>query len=1117
MACVVSFKERQQRKTQLHSQIDGAYAAQEIEYPSEVDFPSNLVPPMVQPLVQEAVDHRMADFEATARQLAEQAIEERGPATTEEEVRTRLDEEFQRILWEALEEESRPTEEDDEDLEQEEPADDEPETLFDDDVAFFPYPNKTALLLDVVDNLGRCQFTSAQMGLVLHLLKHLGARNVPSLKGLRKIQKRVHEDFGNKPVKITSTLGNIFYTNNIRQAIARDFGNPLLAPHLHLYPEEVVKGPVSERWQAERALDYTADQLTPMFTDGQRRWWINEVAQLKTGQFVIPKTWITRQGKLTSDAYVVTRVAGDSWDCDGQEIEIASEELESNFDDIVAKYRPDLLWTERSRQFIPGDRDMYVVGVSIWIDDQYNKFLVMLGQNTSLPGKLLKQEFHMHFMAASQNATTADTETTPIICFNAHTKREAALVLRVVDKDCDNPQQSEEASHMISASACFPCRKCKWGGRTTSVMNVGVARSVEEIRADLEKQLRMATKGNATAIEKEQKDTGTKDKLTQYWIERVLARVQSMVAEDPRRSKDDIAEEAWKWLQDQAGDKMNPLLDVTGLDPARDTPVEILHTILLGVIKYVWHHLHTNQWSDADRQLLAIQLQSTDIGSMKIPPVRGAYMIQYKNNLIGKHYKTIMQTLAFHVHDICTPEQLQLIKVSADLGARVWVPVIDDMEKYIEELKVAVANVLDAWDAVDPLRVLVKIKLHLLVHLPDDVKRFGPPVRFSTETQEGYNAVFRMCSINSNKQAPSRDIAMKFSAMNSVKHALCGGYWWSASGNEWTQPSVEVKRLVLDDPVFQRHLGWVSSSTPKPGFVRACALEKHCALPWQETRAAQHLSGPDRPSMESLWKRGQYVVTKSGDHVKDLTWVFVRDAKGVLVLGRVSEIVVSKEMSFVMLERFICTQKRHPTLDWPVIRRPSGAEITTQNITSYLVVKGSDIEFACSIQHDCIRGSCRPSVVGKQRQEREETTHNISLIKHDDDEHFVLNMGSTHNFADLISVAVKAKSTCTAAREKTAQRRRETTAAKKKRAEDELEAASLEAEKAEMGAEDSVDEEDEEMVNSDKEQEPEEEEELTPARERESDDDYIPVTVGTKRQRSARSRGRSGGSKRART
>ncbi|KAF6747938.1 hypothetical protein DFP72DRAFT_763640, partial [Ephemerocybe angulata] len=67
-----------------------------------------------------------------------------------------------------------------------------------------------------------------------------------------------------------------------------------------------------------------------------------------------------------------------------------------------------------------------------------------------------------------------------------------------------------------------------------------------------------------------------------------------------------------------------------------------------------------------------------------------------------------------------------------------------------------------------------KIKLHLLKHLPDNIRRFGLAVRFATEVFECFNAIFRMSSVLSNHQAPSRDIALKNVELDWVKHLLSG-------------------------------------------------------------------------------------------------------------------------------------------------------------------------------------------------------------------------------------------------------------------------------------------------------------------------------------------------------
>ena len=96
----------------------------------------------------------------------------------------------------------------------------------------------------------------------------------------------------------------------------------------------------------------------------------------------------------------------------------------------------------------------------------------------------------------------------------------------------------------------------------------------------------------------------------------------------------------------------------------------------------MWHNLHTS-WSAADRDLFVIRLESTDIDGLNIPPIRAAYMMQYRNGLIGKHFKTLMQTMVFHVPGIVRDEQFTLIKAMGSLGALLWVPQIENMDEYL--------------------------------------------------------------------------------------------------------------------------------------------------------------------------------------------------------------------------------------------------------------------------------------------------------------------------------------------------------------------------------------------------------------------------------------------------
>ena len=80
----------------------------------------------------------------------------------------------------------------------------------------------------------------------------------------------------------------------------QDFSNPEIAKHLNFYPEET-DGPISEVWQADRWKEFSPSELTPMYSRGMRRFYIDEVAQLDTGEYVIPCNWIIRKKVLTAD------------------------------------------------------------------------------------------------------------------------------------------------------------------------------------------------------------------------------------------------------------------------------------------------------------------------------------------------------------------------------------------------------------------------------------------------------------------------------------------------------------------------------------------------------------------------------------------------------------------------------------------------------------------------------------------------------------------------------------------------------------------------------------------------------------------------------------------------
>ncbi|KAJ7266270.1 hypothetical protein C8J57DRAFT_1069087 [Mycena rebaudengoi] len=907
------------------------------------------------------------------------------------------------------------------------------------------------MLLDIIDNLPRLRMSSNQFKMILWLLKECKVANVPTYSGFRAMQVHLRGlCSGSEPKAYTSSVGNKFFVNDIRESIARDLANPEVAKNLQFYPEETT-GPISEVWQAERWKEFKPSELTPMYARGLRQFYIDELAELESGDIVMPLAWIKRGGVLCADCVDIIpspvsffpnlyfprlyqSQAG--WNMSTNIRSISASDFQYNYDDIIQRVGDTIIWAgwhsitqvagTKAPQMpnplreIAGGDDLYVVMVPIWADDvsgnkskQYNKHINMYMANSNLPGQLLQQEYFVRFVSTSPHATSPeqfsaikeqiqDTHTNPIRCYNSDTHRNCCVILRVPSLPADNPQQLEEASHMGGNANCG-CRRCKAGGSSEvtesnegyhAMHYAGIPRLAAETKQTLEEQIRLAMYGVEAPILRLQTATGVKDKVAQHWINILLEKAKQLKSDSPGRTAMSIAEELEEWLKEQPGDKVNPLLDIAGLDPNRDTPVELLHTILLGIIKYVWHILHTT-WTEAQQNLFVIRLQSTDIDGLTIPAIRAAYMMQYKNGLIGKHFKTLMQTMVFHMHDIVSPEVFTLVKAVCALGSVLWVHEIDNMKQYTDDLTILIANVLDAFGDHDPAKILLKIKLHLLPHIVEDAIRFGPPIRNSTEVFECFNAIFRLCSILSNHQAPSRDIAVKFCSMDRLKHILSGGYW--KQGDVWVQASLNVRNVLKTMPIIQRHLGWVPPQKLVAGKMRSAAKAKSSPMKWTSTHAASSSCDMQNVMVVSSvkWRSAISVTAQCGDSCSQGSWVFARTGDESVVTGRILELLVpdgdAPELpkGLITIEQFTISERLHPDFMMPTLQRSQNNGLVT--------VASDAVLFRFSVQHDCRLMKCQPTALHPVMQERQETTRFTQLISHGDDEHFIINMAGLHN------------------------------------------------------------------------------------------------------------------------
>jgi len=211
-----------------------------------------------------------------------------------------------------------------------------------------------------------------------------------------------------------------------------------------------------------------------------------------------------------------------------------------------------------------------------------------------------------------------------------------------------------------------------------------------------------------------------------------------------------------------------------------------------------------------------------------------------------------------------------------------------------DDLQIAIDNVLDLWAVVDPSRIQVKYKLHVLPHIREDIRRFGPAILFSTEIFECWNAVFRMCSVLSNHHAPSRDIAITLSDMERFKHQVSGGHWRTSSGF-YVQAGAHVRNFLVKNTELQRRLGWVDElkirkGNPQfkllitvsylgPGSVKQIVKSKRQPANFKTCagKVFDNLLLVPQPATDETgnWIRCHHVISQSRDVCKEGSWVFV--------------------------------------------------------------------------------------------------------------------------------------------------------------------------------------------------------------------------------------------------
>jgi hypothetical protein len=240
--------------------------------------------------------------------------------------------------------------------------------------------------------------------------------------------------------------------------------------------------------------------------------------------------------------------------------------------------------------------------------------------------------------------------------------------------------------------------------------------------------------------------------------------------------------------------KASELLKLSSFNPTIDTPVEILHTLCLGIIKdIVTYSLEVFKVNGIPIKIINTAIIKFKKSNNFTPNL--SYNLEYYHKYNGKDWKALIQILPYIYNNNTEfqnkPELNDVIELVSILGKMCSLiythHIANNLDNYINLVKTYINKFIHKLYLTEMLIVskpnssvkfLHKLKFHLLMHIIEDIKQFGPAVNFSSETSESYNKFVRKNIASSNYKNVERDLAIKFGREFIHKHIIKGGYWF---------------------------------------------------------------------------------------------------------------------------------------------------------------------------------------------------------------------------------------------------------------------------------------------------------------------------------------------------
>ncbi|KAL1683704.1 hypothetical protein EV122DRAFT_200683 [Schizophyllum commune] len=661
--------------------------------------------------------------------------------------------------------------------------------------------------------------------------------------------------------------------------------------------------------------------------------------------------------------------------------------------------------------------------------NKHNSFLFTLA---GLDPKYAHLMYHIHFLATSNIApplemlerilmsALRDLRENGVEAYDYVHREVVLLAPWILNKLGDNPMQSELSSHIGTRGKCH-CRICNLhrdcpAGRSEQQriydsLSLGSPRNRDDTREILKRQLDCFLRGAPTSAGSIATATGVKDQYFDHFSTKLgqACSEEKDKAHRLRQAGDEegadkvtanLAALMRELRDDMPADLFNPGLRIPGLDPNADTPVEVLHTVLLGFVKYFWRDA-ISLLDDGKKKRLIARLDSLDVFELGLPPLRGQTLVQYAGSLTGHDFRVIAQVAPAVLFDLVDNNRYEAWLALCRLTPLALRPELKSLEAYLTRLEHSIDDFL-ACTALWSKSWFNKPKFHLLLHLPRHIRRFGPAILFATESFESYNAVIRLRSVHSNRHAPSHDIAMQFSHLHAVRHLLSGGVYFDKDDLNMGCPLRAGKnvRRLLNDPYLVHLMGMdkLFMGEARTGDGNLVLLGSFMRIPkigrinWSCTLACAY--GLERPldtiaHLATPLSWCQWVALSNGDIARLQSIVVLNlDAQLGFQFGRIEEILANEEtrrIAGVLIRPWVLGEEvqpyRFPSLTPDCTRRPAWVCIDYFQCQTLTVLKS--IDAAVHAFHNCSQYACAPSRSRRKVQERLQRSERSDEYLHD--------------------------------------------------------------------------------------------------------------------------------------